>query len=189
MKYIFKPAFSLFAIAAIVTALLSLARSFTLEPIENQRRMVRERTMKEVLADAGEFTRIASAPDLPGNIVAVYRGTAGNETVGYVLELGPDGYSGTISMMIGISDKTETITGLRIMKHTETPGLGAFAAREEFFRKFDNRKLLPLRVVKVPASADDEIEAITGATITTNAITGAVNEAIQWYRTGRRVIQ
>jgi len=75
---------------------------------------------------------------------------------------------------------------MRILRHTETPGLGAFATREEFFRKFDNKKLQPLKVVRTPASADDEIQAITGATITSKAVTGAVNEAIGWFRNRER---
>jgi len=71
MKHIFKPAFSLFAVAAITTALLSLVRDVTLEPIEIQRKAVHERTMRELL-DAAEFTELP-APKT-GSIVRVFEG-------------------------------------------------------------------------------------------------------------------
>ena len=185
MKYIFKPAFSLFLVAVIITALLSFARGFTLEPIEYRRKLARDRTMNEVFSEASEFREYTSG--IPaGNIIGIYEGFRSNEKTGYVIELAPEGYSGEINMMVGISLRDEKITGMRILRHTETPGLGAFATREEFFRKFDNKKLQPLKVVRTPASADDEIQAITGATITSKAVTGAVNEAIGWFRNRER---
>jgi electron transport complex protein RnfG len=70
---------------------------------------------------------------------------------------------------------------MRILKHTETPGLGAKASTEAFYRKFDNKKLIPLKVIKTSARYEDEIEAITASTITSRAVTNAVNEAVEWY--------
>jgi electron transport complex protein RnfG len=73
------------------------------------------------------------------------------------------------------------------MKHTETPGLGSLATQESFYRKFDNRNLVPVKVVRTAGTAgagEDEIVAITSATITTRAITNAVNEAIEWFNGG-----
>jgi len=111
----------------------------------------------------------------------VYEGVGGDgEKAGYVVALSPEGYSGKIDMMVGISSAGETVTGMRVLRHTETPGLGAMAVRESFYGKFDGRSLTPLTVVK-SAPGENEIDAITSATITTRAITGAVNEAITWY--------
>ena len=180
MKHIFKPALSLFIIAAVVTTLLGLVRLLTLEPIAQQTRKTQEKTMKVILPEASAFSEIAAADKKYKTIDKIYRGTADGQNIGYILELSPDGYSGAINMMLGISTLKNEIAGMRILKHTETPGLGALAVKEKFYRVFDSRKIIPLAVVRGPAS-ENEIQAISGATITTRAITGAVNEAIDWY--------
>jgi electron transport complex protein RnfG len=180
MKHILKPALALFAIAAIATILLGLVRNITLEPIEKQRKKSQENTMKAVLSEADVFK------EMPGNyarnIVRVYEGSKGAELIGYVIELSPSGYSGNIDMMVGISKAKNEITGMRVVRHTETPGLGAQAVKENFYKKYDGKKLVLLRVVK-SSPGENDIEAITAATITTRAITSAVNEAIEFYNT------
>jgi electron transport complex protein RnfG len=181
MKHIIKPAFSLLLIAAISTAALALVRNYTLEPIENQRRTTQERVKKAILAEAAGFEEIP-APQT-GSIVRIYKASNENGQVGFVLELAPTGYSGAINMMVGIATPENKLSGMRVMKHTETPGLGALATLESFYRQYDNRDLVPLRVVRASAGTN-EIEAITGATITTRAITNAVNEAIVWFNQG-----
>ena len=179
MKHILKPAFSLFLIAAVSTVLLGFVRNITLEPIANQRKKTLENTMKTILGEASVFNKISGEKN--GNITAVYEGRTGDTVVGYVVELAAPGYSGDISMMVGISGLKDEVSGMRILRHTETPGLGAQAVRPEFFRKYDGRALVPLNVVRSSPGVND-IEAITSATITTRAVTGAVNEAIEWYK-------
>ena len=181
MTHVIKPALSLFAIAAIITALLGLARNMTLEPIERQRKAAQEKTMKAVLGEADAFREVDAQKT--GSIVRIFEGLKGSETIGYVIELTPNGYSGAVNMMVGISAADKKITGMRVVKHSETPGLGALAVNENFYRQFDGRKLLPLRVVRTGAG-EGEIQAITAATITTRAVTGAVNEAIEWFNGG-----
>jgi len=181
LKHILKPALSLFAIAAIVTALLGFARNLTSEPIEKQRKAAQEKTMRAVLAEADNFRETDEKK--AGSIVKVFEGLKGSDIIGYVIELSPNGYSGEINMMVGISKTENKITGMRVVKHSETPGLGALAVNEKFYRQFDNRKLNALRVVRAQGS-DDDIEAITAATVTSRAITNAVNEAIEWYNRG-----
>jgi electron transport complex protein RnfG len=179
MKHIIKPALSLFIITAITTALLGIARNYTLEPIEAQHRKTQEKAMKEVLPSASVFREIPAQNF--GSIDRIYEGTADGKAVGYVVELSPVGYSGHINMMVGISNTQNRITGMRVLKHSETPGLGALAVKEKFYSRFNNKKLVTLNVVKIPTGAENEIEAITASTITTRAVTNAVNEAVEWY--------
>ena len=180
MKHIIKPAFSLFIIAAITTALLGFVFDLTKEPIENQNRLARDRTMREVLTRADSFRELNA--DIGGNIVKVYEGLAGGNVLGYVLELSVKGYSSDpINLMVGILREENQIAGMRILNHSETPGLGSLAARPAFYERFSGLALNPLRVVKSPPGPG-EIQALTSATITTNAITSAVNEAIEWYK-------
>ena len=182
MNYIVKPAATLFITAVITIAALSVAYNLTLEPIERQARRTQEAAMRAVLPQASDFRELAA--EKSGSITAVFEGLSGGELIGYVIELSPTGYGGTITVMVGISAQDEKITGMRVLRHSETPGLGALAAREAFYRRFDNRPLVPLAVVR-SSPGEHEISAITSSTITTKAITNAVNEAIAWFQAER----
>ena len=180
-KHILKPAFELFIIAAVTTTLLVLVHSLTLEPIQNNARRTQEKMMREVLAQADHFEEIAMKKS--GSIVKVFEASKEGNVIGYVVELAPKGYGDTISMIVGISKADNAVSGMRVLKHTETPGLGALAVTEKFYRQYEGKKLVPLKVIKPPSRPrDDEIHAITSATITTRAVTNAVNEAIEWYQ-------
>ena len=173
MTHVMKPALILLAVAAVVTVLISAVHASTLAPIENQLRKTREDAMRAVLPRADAFREVQT--ELTGNITGVYEGLAkgpDGEREGWVIALAPAGYSGTINLMVGISSTQERLTGIRILSHSETPGLGALAATEKFYAKFAGRSLSPLSVVRGARAADpgeDEIDAITSATITTRS--------------------
>ncbi|MCL2763925.1 MAG: RnfABCDGE type electron transport complex subunit G [Treponema sp.] len=181
MKSIIKPAVTLLITAVITVAALSLVYNLTLEPIEKQKRRTQETALRDVMPRASEYREISI--DKEGSITAVfecYLDIDALNFIGYVVQLSPEGYSGKIDLMVGISSSDERITGMRVLRHTETPGLGALAVKEDFFRRYDGLKLVPLGVVR-SNPGENEIQAITSATITTRAITKAVNEAIDWY--------
>jgi len=177
MKYILKPALTLFITAVIVVAGLSYVYNLTLDPIERQKRKTQETAMKEVFPGASEYKE--KQIEKTGSIVSVYEALSGDALTGYVVQLSPKGYSGKIDLIAGVSLSENKITGMRVMKHTETPGLGALAVKEDFYRRYNNLDLVHLNVVRTNPGKN-EIQAITSATITTRAITGAVNEAIEW---------
>jgi electron transport complex protein RnfG len=135
--------------------------------------------MRVLLPLADSFENINMEPE--GCVRAAYaaKNTAG-EIIGYVVEAVPKGYGGPIEMMVAFNTDTHTLNGIRILKHEETPGLGALAAQGSFYAKFYDQALSPLVVVKRPPNTG-EIDAITGATITTMAVVNGVNEAMNWY--------
>ena len=184
MNYIVKPAATLFITAAVTIAALSVVYERTLQPIERQRQRTQEAAMSAVLPQASGFRELTAQTS--GSITAIFEGLRAGELIGYVVELSPVGYSGNIDMVVGICALDEKITGMRILRHSETPGLGALAAREAFYRRFDGRPLVPLTVVRY-ATGEHEISAITSSTITTRAITNAVNEVVAWFKsTGKQ---
>ena len=183
VKYILKPAATLFLTAVIVIAFLSVVYSVTREPIERQRLRTQEAVKREVLPGAAVFREIPL--ERTGDIVAVFEGSNSQGMAGYVVELSTRGYSGNIYLMVGISLPDERIAGMRVMRHNETPGLGALAVKENFYRQYDGRDLVPLGVVR-NSPGQHEIHAIASATITTRVITNAVNEAMTWYKDNRR---
>jgi len=181
IKYVLKPSLTLFITAAITIAALCVVYNLTLDPIEKQKQKTQEAAMKEVFPGASEYREMPA--EKSGGIVAVYEALDGGNLAGYIVQLSPEGYSGKIDLIVGISVSEKKLTGMRVLRQSETPGLGALSVKEDFFKRYDDKSLSPLRVVRTQAG-EHEINAITSATITTRAITGAVNEAIEWYNGG-----
>ena len=92
-----------------------------------------------------------------------------------------NGYGGDIRMTVGI-DKAETITGLGFLELNETAGLGMKAKESSFKNQFKGKKADKINYSKSGAQADDEIDAISSATITTSAVCEGVNAAISAYK-------
>ncbi len=166
-----KPAFTLFVICLVVTALLAGTNLLTKDQIAKQAQITAEESRRVVLSEAESFEKSDGC----------YIGTSGGETVGYVFETEAKGYGGTVQVMTGI-DMQGSITGVVILSHSETPGLGANAERASFTDQY--KQTVPengITLVKNKAPAAGEVEALTGATITSRAVTDAVNAAITQY--------
>lgn len=171
----------LLIIAAIAGLLLGWAHEVTKEPIAKQQEMAKSQAMKEILPEASEFK--LSGSKLSGTVKEAYEGKRSDKTVGYAIKVAPKGYGGAIEIMVGISTEGK-VEGIKILSHTETPGLGAKAPEPKFAGQFKAKPIdKVLQVVKKAPSSPNEIEAITGATITSKAVTVGVNEAIQFYNT------
>ena len=170
-KDILKPALILFVICLVVTALLAGTNLLTKDKIAEQSALEAEQSRKVVLSDADSFEEADG----------YYIGKANNETVGYVFQTEAKGYGGAVKVMTGISADGQ-ITGVVILEHSETPGLGANAERL-FTDQLSRLRRKGITLVKNKAPSDGEIEAMTGASITSRAVTNAVNEAITKYNT------
>ena len=169
-KTIMKLGGILFAITFCVALLLAGANQLTEVRIAENDRLAAEAARQEALPDASEFTEIT--PD-------IYEGTANGETVGWCVTQRPVGFGGEITMTVGIS-KDGTVEGVQILSHSETPGLGANSTTEwkdQFVGKKEG-----VAVNKV-APSENEVMAITGATITSRAVTQGVNDAYEVLRT------
>lgn len=101
-----------------------------------------------------------------------------NGTLGYILNsTSSNGYGGDIQISLGI-DKDGKIQGLAILKISETVGLGMKANEDEFKSQFIGKNVKLIEYTKAGATAENQIDAISGATITTSAVTEAVNSAL-----------
>lgn len=133
--------------------------------------------MEELLAPANE----ALAGQGFGNVAvdeAVTGVDASGSPVGYVVTAtSKDGYGGNITVSVGIL-ADGTISGVEFLTLAETAGLGMNAAQPEWKGQYANKNVDAFTVTKGGASADNEINALSGATITSNAVTGAVNAAV-----------
>lgn len=164
----------LFVIAAICSGMVAFANEITKGPIADQKAQAKALAMQEVLADADSFEEI----DSPEGIDEIQIGMKDGQQVGYAIRVAPKGYDGPIEIMVGLSNDG-VVEGINILSHSETPGLGANATDPDFTDKFKGKDQ-PLRVSTGSAPADDEISAITGATITSASVTEGVNQAIEY---------
>lgn len=187
MREIFRLAGILFAITVIAAVLLGATNIATADKIEQQ--MIQENidARKAVLGNAEEFEKIEDV-DLENIIQSefpiiqeVYKGIKDDEVVGYTFKTTPSGYGGEIVVNVGISIDDQ-VTGIKVVSHSETPGLGAKSTEDSFQEQYKGKPIeTPLEVVKSTPSNDNEVEAITGATITSNGVTEGVNVSVDLY--------
>ena len=103
----------------------------------------------------------------------------GSELLGYCVQTEPAGFGGAISMMVGVSTDG-TVTGVSILEHNETPGVGTNAMTEDFLAQYTGRT----GTLTVKTGADTDIQHITGATVTSAAVTDGVNIALAFIAEG-----
>ena len=178
MNEIVKPAFVLLVITAVAAMLLGFVSETTKEAIAQQALKTEQAAMAETLPGEGlEFETMlntASGDAADGTITKVAKATKDGETFGFVVTANPSGFGGAVSTMVGI-DADGVITGLRILSHAETPGLGAIATDPSFYEQFAGKS----GEVKVTKDGG-EINAITSATITSRAVSDGATEALNW---------
>lgn len=163
----------LLLITAIASFALALTQMITEEPIKVQAEKIGNETRATVLDGAEEFVPLETDNNKYPNIIEAHKGLKDGDIVGYVIKSFNNGYGGPIEVIVGIGQEG-IITGVRISQHSETPGLGAKAQEPGFYEQYQGK----------PVSsqlANDEINAITGATVTSNAVTGAVNYVIDYF--------
>lgn len=179
MKDILKLGITLFAICAVAALVLGVTNNITAPVIEERNIQASNEARKIVLSEADEFKELDGMnSDI---VLEVYEGIKDGQVIGYTIKTSSKGYGGAIELMVGIS-KDGKITGVEIGNHSETPGLGSKATEPMFKNQYVNKDVLnSLLVVKGSTNNDNEISAISGATITSNGVTNGVNAAMKIY--------
>ena len=177
-KEILVPAVSLFLICVVVTALLALTNAVTAPKIDALAVETQEASKKQVLSSAASFSEEKQV-EKDGVSYTYYDGLASDGSVmGYVFVTSAKGYGGDISVMVGVLGDG-TVAGVNILSINETAGLGMNAKNQSFLDQFLG-KSGEIGVAKNNPS-DTEIQALTGATITSRAMATAVNTALSLY--------
>ena len=179
MKDILKLGVTLFAICAVAALVLGVTNNITAPVIEERNIQASNEARKIVLSEADEFKELDGMnSDI---VLEVYEGIKDGQVIGYTIKTSSKGYGGAIELMVGIS-KDGKITGVEIGNHSETPGLGSKATEPMFKNQYVDKDVSnSLLVVKGSANNDNEISAISGATITSNGVTSGVNAAMKIY--------
>jgi len=123
--------------------------------------------------------------------VTVYRARKAGQPVALVITpVAPDGYSGTIKLLVGIR-ADGTLNGVRVVAHRETPGLGDAIdeTRSDWIHQFDNKSLDNPTTDRWKVRKDGgDFDQLTGATITPRAIVKAVRQTLLYYRRNQEAL-
>ncbi len=185
MKNIIKNTLILTAITLVAGVLLGLVYEITKEPIAQAKEQAKNEAYQAVMVEADTFEVLdVNTVDLgiTGCVVdEVVTAKAGDEVKGFVITVTTsEGYGGNIQVSIGIASDG-TVKGIEMLSISETAGLGMNADTPEFKAQYADKLTDAFVVTKTGAAADNEIDAISGATITSNAVTNAVNTAIAYF--------
>ena len=184
----------LFAVALVSVLLLAVMNEVTLAPIAKADADAKAAVYKTVYSDAVDFEELSGYTGSESSYAATNDSVivntvleakdSGGQGIGYVFDMtSKNGYGGDVQIAVGITNEGE-ITAFKVISASETPGLGAKASEDEFSAQFSGLKAEEISFSKTGANRDNnEIDAISGATITTTAVTDAVNEAITLYNT------
>ena len=120
-----------------------------------------------------------------GNVavsVALKAVDASGNVIGHIITASSDdSYGGTVKVSVGITNEGK-ITGVELLEISDTPGLGMKATEPAFKDQYKDKTVEEFTVTKTGSTSDSEINAISGATITSNAVTGAVNGAVYYVK-------
>ena len=139
-----------------------------------------------VLSDATGFepleeAELAKFTANNDKVKEVFIGLKDGQIVGYVVKTTPTGFGGAVEVTTGIG-LDGTIKGVRMGNHAETPGLGANAALPYFYEQYNGLSAMEDVGVNKQTPSGNEIQAISGATITSVTITNGVNYSIEVVR-------
>ena len=194
MNKIVKNTLILTAITVVSGLLLGVVYDITKEPIAQAQENTKQEAYRAVLSDASSFEAVDFDADSASSLLSengytsdeiteVVEGTDDSgETVGYVISVqSGEAYDGTLELSVGIATDG-TVKGVEMLDISETAGLGMKADEAEFKDQFKDKNVDKFTYTKTGESGDDMIDAISGATITTNAVTNAVDSALVYYQ-------
>lgn len=195
MKELIKNALTLCLITLVAGLLLGTVYEITKTPRKEQEEKQKQKAYQKVFQEADLFEKYELNESVRGELED-YLGEQGisaskayvaeivtamnskKEFLGYVITVtDKEGYGGDIQLAVGIQ-KDGTVNGISILSISETAGLGMEAKKNYFKEQFSDKKVSKFVYTKSGAAADNEIDALSGATITTNAVTNGVNAAI-----------
>ena len=188
-----RPVIALTIIALVSGLALSGAFSMTKDTIAEQKERAAWAAYQEVVPQAVEFEAVPAAADYKGQIYGTSFGrvtlnevVAGKDAsgalVGYAISVtSAEGYDGNVGLSVGIA-ADGTINSISFTELHETPGKGMLCGEPEFKDQFDGRAVSAFKLLKGGGStAPDEIDGVSSVTITSKAVTNAVNAALDFF--------
>ncbi len=190
MKGMIKDALILFAITLIAGLMLGVVNDITKEPIARQEQKAKTEACQNVFAAAASFeeqemedaTQALADAGLTGADIdeLIAAKDASGSLLGYVITVTDhEGYGGDIQFSMGVTTDG-VLNGISLLSISETAGLG-MRAGEVLVPQFENKDVDRFSCTKTGSTTDSEIDAISGATITTNAVVNGVNAGLVYF--------
>lgn len=183
----------LFIITLAAGLILGFVYNVTKDPIAKQEEKTKQEAYKAVFKDADRFEAVKldkkeinkalKAKNLGQNTVSEIAKAVDKDGkgLGYVFSVtNPDGYGGDITLSVGVKNDG-TVNGYETLTISETAGLGMKAAEPDFYEQYSGKQTDHFYVSK-DGGEGEEIDAISGATITSRAVTGAVNSSLGYFQ-------
>lgn len=164
---------TLATIGIISALLLTFVYEWTTPYIQANQAEARKAAINEVLPNVEEVEEV----EKNGNIFYEGYDASGNQ-IGVAFQNSGGGYNGTIEVMIGVDIEDNKIYRISVLNHQETPGLGARITEDEFKSNFQDKPFGDYNVVKTPPSEDTQVQAIAGATISSESITRIIEDGL-----------
>lgn len=158
---------TLFVITTVVALLLALVNRFTKPTIDRRAAEKKAAAMEQVMPDA-EFAPVAQLPQVDG-ILEMQEAKSGQDVKGYCVQVETNGFGGAMELMVGV-DKNGVVTGVTILSHAETLNTDKHGQLIERYVGSAGEVAI--------AKDGGTIEAISGATVTSRAVTRGVNSAL-----------
>lgn len=199
LKHTSKTAMTLVAFALIFTLLMTFVYQVTKEPIAESQAAARIALFQQVIThdrydnDILKDTVSIAPSKLLGNTTASTASIArmGNQPVAVILEaIAHDGYSGKIKLLVAIN-LDGTISGVRVLNHTETPGLGDYIdiTKSKWIKLFDGESLNKTSASNWAVNKDGGVfDYMAGATITPRAVIKAVKQTLEYFEENKATL-
>jgi electron transport complex protein RnfG len=193
-KSMLKDALILFAITVVAGLLLGIVYNVTKEPIAGQQAKAKIEASKNVFATAQDFTEYDAFDEEAASSALTEAGLSGMDIdevsealdgsgniLGYVITVTDhNGYGGDIQFSMGVT-LDGTLNGISLLSISETAGLG-MRAGDVLVPQFTDKNVEVFTYTKTGSTSDNEIDAISGATITTKAVVNGVNAGLEYFR-------
>lgn len=162
--------------ALISAAVLASVNDWAKPLIEENRTRAIAQAIFQVQQDAKKYDKL-NLPEL--NVFEVF--DENNNSLGYAVVHQGNGFQGTIKLIFGIDKNLERIKAIEILEQVETPGLGSLITEENYKSQFNELSVNPfIKLIKgKEKSSENEVQAITGATISSRAVVNIVNDAVK----------
>lgn len=176
----------LLSICAVAAGLLAISNQVTSDRIAMAEELAIEQAKQKLLSEAESFvilddSKLNEVAGSDSNILEISEGYDGSSNlVGYVFKATANGFGGEIQFMLGVSTEGH-ITGIEILNHAESPGLGANIEKSYFKESFIGKTAAGNLTSSIEPTGDNEIQALTSSTVTTNAMLNGVNQVLEVY--------
>lgn len=168
-KFILTITLKLLLISAVTALLLAGVNALTAPTIAANNELEKKNAISAIFPDADDIRQADVAAD---GVESIYLVMTDGDLLGYAASVAPTGFGGAMDIMVGVG-ADGSVVGIKIVSHSETPGLGSRVNSDSFLSQY--------RGLSGVLTVGRDVDAITGSTISSKAVTKGINSALAAY--------